>query len=269
MAADITIVLMTCGELSETQCVAAIEPFRDQVEFVEVRNVFPQIKALNQMIESVQTEYFIPLDADIVLYPNAWDRISNAWRKHWRSNDWHSILFSLWDTLTEKKILALKLMRTQIMKQNLFAESATPDVEHYGRLTSAGYKCIHDYIKQSPIGDHIVAGQHFCYHKYRDVYQTYRSHNFEWDSGAFLGGDDLREKAKAHFDFFLNKWILTRRKDYLYCIAGMMDGILSPVQNVSKTLEGCTYAMDENYAIESFINWYIESDPFIRPDSVI
>ena len=266
---DITLVLMTCGELSEQKCLAAIDLFRDQVEFAEVRNVFPQIKALNQMIDSVQTEYFIPLDADIVLYENAWARISNAWRKHWRSNDWHSILFPLWDTLTEKKILALKLMKTQIMKDNLFAESATPDVEHYGRLTSLGYKCIHEYLKQDPIGDHIVCGKHFCYHKYRDVYQTYRSHNFEWDSGAFLGGDDLREKSKAHFDFFLYKWIITGNKDYLNCIAGMMDGILSPVQNVSKSLEKYEYGMDENYAIEAFINWYIANDPFLEKESLL
>ena len=96
---------MSCGELSETRCLESIQPFRDQIEFAEVRNVFPQIKALNQMIELVQTEYFVPLDADMVLYPDAWDRISNAWRKHWRNSMWHSILFPLWDTLTQRKIL--------------------------------------------------------------------------------------------------------------------------------------------------------------------
>ena len=259
---DITFVLMTCGELSEQKCVDAIQSFREHIEFVEVRNVFPQIKALNQMINSVETEYFVPLDADMVLYENAWQRISNAWRKHWRDPEWHSILFPLWDTLTEKKILALKLMRTSIMKNNLFAESSTPDVEHYKRLTSQGHKCVADYLKQSPIGDHIVAGKHFCYFKYRDVYQTYRSHNFEWDSGAFFGGDNLREKAKAHFDFFLYKWIITSNRDYLNCIAGMMDGILSPLENVSKSLEKREYWMDENYAVEAFINWYIQTNPF-------
>lgn len=258
---DITFVLMTCGELSEQRCLQAIEPFRDQIEFFEVRNVFPQIKALNQMIAGVQTDYFIPLDADMVLYSDAWDRISNAWRKHWRNPDWHSLLFSLWDTLTEKKILALKLMRTAVMKEHIFAESATPDVEHYQRLTSLGYTCIHDYIKQRPIGDHVVAGKHFCYFKYRDVYQTYRSHNFEWDSGAFLGGDNLRQRAKAHFDFFLYKWIMTKNTDYLDCIAGMMDGILSDSDHKSKTLEIKEYRIDTKYAIECFLDWYMKEEP--------
>ena len=255
---DITFVLMTCGEVTESRCLAAIEPFRDKIEFSEIRNVYPQIKALNQMVESVQTEYFVALDADMILYDDAWDRISNAWRKHWRDTGWHSILFSLWDTFTERKILALKLMRTSIMKANLFSESATPDVEHYGRLKSLGYVSVNDYIKQKPIGDHIVSGEHFCYHKYRDLYQTYRQHNFEWDSGAFFGGSDLKERAKAHYDFFLYKWIITSNPDYLCSIAGMMDGILSPVENKSKSLENRQYFIDKNYAIEAYLKWVTE-----------
>jgi len=256
---DVTICVMSCGELTEKKCIKAIEPFLEQgCPFQRVTDVFPQSKALNQMIEQCDTPWLIPVDADIILYPNAWDRISNAWRKHWRGPNWHSILFPLWDTLTEKKILALKLMRTSIMKANLFTESSTPDVEHYQRLKSQGHICIHDYINQGPIGDHVVAGDHFCYHKYRDVYQTYRSHNFEWDSGAFLGGEDLRERAKAHFNFFLYKWAMTENTDYLYSIAGMMDGILSPIEHKSKSLESHEYMIDKNYGIEAYWKWQID-----------
>lgn len=259
---NITVVMATCGEETEGRCVESILPFIDEVEFITIRNVFPQVKMLNQMIDMVQTPYFIALDADMILYQDAWDRISNAWRKHWRDSDWHSILFPLWDTLTERKILALKLMRTSIMKDNLFSESATPDVEHYQRLTSQGYVCIHDYLKQKPIGDHVVVGNHFCYHKYRDVYQTYRSHNFEWDSGAFLGGNDLRSRAKAHYDFFLTKWIFTNNDDYLYCIAGMMDGILSPIENKSKSLNRSEYSITKKEAIDYYLKWAIEKEMY-------
>lgn len=269
MSKAITFVLMTCGELSEKRCLKAIEPFRDEIEFFEVRNVCPQIKALNQMIEGVQTEYFVPLDADMVLYDGAWDRISNAWRKHWRSPEWHSILFPLWDTLTDRKILALKLLRTSIMRENLFADVPTPDVEHYQRLTSKGYTCIHDYLKQGPVGDHVVAGKHFCYFKYRDVYQTYRAHNFEWDSGAFMGGSDLRSRAKCHFDFFLYKWIMTRNKDYLYCIGGMMDGITSPLEQRSKTLDSFEYRYNSGNCLQAFFDWYAKDDPFKFNDALL
>ena len=255
---DITLVLMTCGELSEKDCLAAIQPFRDQIEFFEVRNVYPQTKALNQMIEGVQTEYFIPLDADMVLDQDAWPRIKNALNKHRHNTQWHSILFSLWDTLTERKILALKILRSKAAKENTFSDTPTPDVEHYKRLTDRGYTCVHDYIKQKPIGKHVVKGRRFCYNKYRDVYQTYRAHNFEWDSGAFMGGTDLRTHAKAHFDFFLQKYVKTDDVDCLDCIAGMMDGILSPLENRSKTLEEREYMVATDRAIHVFMEWYMK-----------
>lgn len=254
---DLTFVLMTCGEKTEPECLKSIEPFREEINFFEVRNVFPQIKALNQMIDGVNTEFFIPLDADMVLDHDAWPRIKNAINKNRHDQNWHSILFNLWDTLTERQILALKILRTKIMKENPFVESATPDVEHYQRLTSLGYTCIHDYLKQRPIGKHVIKGKHFCYYKFRDVYQTYRAHNFEWDSGVFVGGNDLRSRAKSHFDFFIKMYVKTDNKDYMHCIAGMMDGILSPIENKSKNLRKKKYKIKTKYAVDSFINWYM------------
>lgn len=256
---DLTLVLMTCGENSERECIKAIQPFYDQIEFFEVRNVFPQIKALNQMIDGVKTEFFIPLDADIVLDHDAWPRIVNAINKNRHDPLWHSILFKLWDTLTQKEILALKILRTKIMKENLFAESSTPDVEHYQRLTDLGYTCIHDYLKQRPIGKHIISGKHFCYFKFRDVYQTYRTYNFEWDSGVFLGGHDLKSKAKCHFDYFVKMYAKTGNRDFLHCIAGMMDGILSPIENKSKTLANKEYKIKTKWCLDAFYNWYMPS----------
>lgn len=269
MKFDITFVMMTCGELAEKDCLAAIQPFRDQISFFEVRNVFPQIKALRQMVDGVQTEYFVALDSDMVLFPDAWDRINNALRHHYRNESWHSILFPLWDTLTERKILALKVMRSKAMKQVLFEESATPDVSHYQALTDAGWTCIHDYLRTRPIGEHRVAGKHFCYFKYRDVYQTYKSHNFEWDSGAFMGGDTLRERAKAHYDFFVYKYLTTDNKDYLHCIAGMMDGILSPVEHKSKNLKDREYKVPTDLAIHEFYHWYMRDEPLKNMENLL
>lgn len=255
---DVTFVLMSCGELSEKDCLAAIRPFRKDVEFFEVRNVYPQIKALNQMIDGVKTEFFIPLDADIVLNPDAWPKIRTALNKYRHRTDWHSILFPLWDTLTERRILALKLLRSEACKRFPFNESATPDVEHYKRLTDAGYTCIHDFLKLAPIGRHIVKGKYFCYHKYRDVYQTYKAHGWEWDSGAFMGGKTLFERALAHFHYFLYKWITTDDRDYLWCIAGMTDGILSPTENKSKNYKSRKLMFKPKSAIHCFVDWYMK-----------
>lgn len=255
---DITICVMSCGELTEKDCWKSLKQCEGKVVFQTVKDVCPQIKALNQMVSQCNTEFLIPVDVDMVLDYDAWPRITNAIRKHVHNPQWHSILFPLWDTLTETKILSLKIMRSNIIKEIMFEETATPDVAHYQRLTDSGYSCIHDYLKQKPIGNHIVKGKHFCYNKYRDVYQTYKAHGFDWQSGAFLGGETLPERAKAHFHYFVHKWLKTYNKDYLWCIAGMMDGITSETINKSKNLNNKEYKFTIESGVHCFMDWYMK-----------
>lgn len=252
---DITFCLITCGEETEAECLAALTPFRDSIVLQEVRSVCPQIKALNTMLEQVETPYLVELNSDMVLFADAYERIRRAIDKYSHDPQWHSILFPLWDTLTEKQILALKILRTEIVKRFPFHESATPDIGHFKELTDAGYTCITNYLQKNPIGQHIVRGKKFCYNKYRDVYLTYRSHGWEWDSGAFMGGDDIVQKSKNHFDFFLYKYLTTDNKDYLYCIAGMIDGITAPLEHKSKDLSKKD-KIPARLAIDRYLKWY-------------
>lgn len=253
---EITFCLMTCGEETESECLEAIAPWKEKITFQEVRNISPQIKALNQMLLQCQTEWLIPLDSDIVLYEDALDRIVRAIEKFQHDANWHTILFKLYDTLTETEILALKILRAKIMKIHPFAETATPDVEHFHRLTAAGYTCIDQLLVKNPIGKHIVRGKHFCYHKYRDVYQTLRTHGYEWDSNVFNGGNTILEKSKAHYDFFLKKYLETDNEDYLWCIAGMTDGLTSDQENKSKDLSSVEYRYDRISILDAYLSWY-------------
>jgi hypothetical protein len=247
---------MTCGEKTEKRCLAAIAPFRDKIEFREVRNVTPQIKALNLMLQSASTPYLVPLDSDMILDADAFERINRAIDKYSHDPNWHSILFPLWDTLTEQRILALKILRTEIMRSYPFIDSPTPDVEHFCRLTDAGYSCIQNYLSRPTIGKHVVKGKFFCYHKYRDVYMTLRKHDREWDQGVFKGGTTIYEKSKAHFDYFLYKHVITDDPDYLYCIAGMVDGITSPLEEKSKSLQRRPMRIKKALAIDEYVRWY-------------
>lgn len=245
---------MTCGEETEKLCLNAIQPWKDRIVFQEVRNVFPQVKALNQMINQTNTEYLIPLDSDIVLNNDAFERICWAIDKFSHDTAWHSILFKLWDTLTEKEILALKILRTEIMKKHLFKDVATPDVEHFTRLTNSGHTCIDKMLSKPPIGRHIVQGKHFCYHKYKDIYQTLRTHKKEWDPAVFMGGETILEKSENHFNYFLNKYLITDNEDYLWAITGMIDGITSKYFSSSKNLN-TKFECDCHEGIMNYLNW--------------
>lgn len=255
----ITFCLMSCGEKTEKKCLKAIEHFKEKIVFQEVRNVYPQLKALNQMIEQCNTEYLVPLDADIILDKDAYERIEKGISKFKDDMKWHSILFPLFDTLTQQRILALKVMRADVLKKYPFIESRTPDVEHYQRLKDAGYTAITHYLSSRVIGKHVVKGKWFCYNKYKDVYLTLRSHKTEWDQGVFKGGRDILEKAKNHFNYFLLRWIETGNDDYLYCIAGMTEGLINPVDNQSKDLKRGKMMIPKKDAIHWFFDWFVKN----------
>jgi hypothetical protein len=264
----VTLCVMSCGETTLPKCLAALEPFRERCVIQEVRNVFPQIKALNQMIEQVQTPYLVPVDSDMILEPDAYERIQRAIDKYSHDPKWHSILFPLWDVLTQRKILALKVLRSEVMKSHPFVDSPTPDIEHFQRLTAAGYTCITNYLERACIGNHVVQGPYISYHKYRDVYLTLRSHDREWDQAVFMGGGDVREKSKKHFDFFFHRYVLTGNEDYIYCIAGMLDGLLSEVDHRSKSLEQRPMEVTKKHAVARYLDWYIKTTNALGGDAL-
>ena len=85
---------------------------------------------------------------------------------------------------------------------------------------------------------------------------TLRVYGYEWDSGVFVGGETVLEKSKAHFDFFLSKYIETNNTDYLWCIAGMTDGLISDLDNRSKSLSETNYKYKEIEILDAYWAWY-------------
>ncbi len=253
---SLTMCLLTCGEPTTDECLDSIQHEWSKFTLDRVEHVTPQIRALNLMLDRCETEYLVPLDADMLLNFNFFERIESAIDEHEDDPTWHSILFPLWDTLTQQKILALKVLRMPIMRQCPFKESSTPDINHFTDLTNMGYRCISNYLEEEPIGNHVVRGSYFCYMKYRDVYQTMRSHQRLWVPGV-AKGNTVRECAINHFNFFMGEFNKTRNEDYKHCIAGMLDGLTSEISNQSKSLEH-PVRIDIDQIDKQFLNWLLE-----------
>ena len=244
---------ISCGELTKQESLDALKPFAGRYVLTPIYNVRPQVKALNQMIALVKEEFFIELDGDMILNTNAFDRIETAIDKHKHDESWHTILFKLFDTFTQTEILSLKVMRSKIMKQFLFKDVPTPDVEHYNRLKEAGYKCIDEYLPTNPIGQHVLRGNNICYHKYKDVYSTLRYYNRQWDDAVFMGGKTIRDKSKNHFDYFVYMYSITNNDDYLAAIIGMVDGLTNS-DSKSKSID--KDKIYTNNCIDRYFNYY-------------
>lgn len=251
----LTFCLMTCGEETETDCMSAFRRSSagHDVVFSEVRGVVPASRALNAMIAGCVTEFLVPLDADFLLYDGFMSRIKDNIGKYRHDPTWHSILFPLWDTLTQIKIMALKVFRADVVKLIPYKDDACPDIQHYRDLTAAGYGAI-DLMHEDPIGDHVVRGEFLCYAKLRDLYMVARSHPEAILESHFKGGKDLKSRANKHFGFFRERLEQTGSRDYLYCIAGMVEGLIEPLDRGSKDLKKPMKVPAED-AVEMFSKW--------------
>jgi glycosyltransferase involved in cell wall biosynthesis len=248
---------MTCGEETEKECLEAfrtgVRAYPDKVTFQEVRNITPASVALNKMFDLCKTKYLVPLDADMILYLGFMERITSAIDKH--PSGWHSLLFPLWDTLTARKIMALKVFDMDIIKNFRYQDDPCPDIKHYKDLDRAGYKAV-NLMEEQPIGDHVVRGNFFCYAKYRDLYMVTRSHPETILESHFIGGRDLKSRAKNHFDFFSIAYQNTGNVDYLYCISGMVEGLTNPLTHKSKDLSDTNMRISLGNAENIFKSWY-------------
>lgn len=237
----LTVVLISCDELTKPLSKLSA----GNVLIKEINNVYPQIDALNAMIDCVDTEFFIELNADMILHDNWLERIKNK-ISSW--TDQYSSIFNLWDTFTQEKILALKIFKTSIMKENRFRDVPTPDIEHYQRITKE-YRLDIESLKEVPIGYHVVKGQKYCYAKYKDVYKTLRTHQFAWDAGVFKGGSDVNSRSKNHAEFFEKRYYETGDCDYLAGMAGMMDGLTCELDGKSKSYENFNFKYEINEGV--------------------
>jgi hypothetical protein len=246
--------LQSCGEETLKNCVEAFyaEP-GERAILHEIHNMTPASVVLNKMIEiCVDSTHFVPLDADFILYPGFLGRIHDAIGR--AKGNWHSILFPLWDTLTQEKIMALKVFRTDVIKDFPFKDLPCPDVQHYKDLGAAGYNAV-NLMSQKPIGDHVVRGGYFCYAKYRDLYNVLQAYPDTVLESHFKGGNTVKERAFKHFGFFMKRYCQTGNDDYLYCIAGMVEGLTMPRTGESKDLSDREMRVDVVDAKRLFSKW--------------
>lgn len=229
MMPEVTMCLLSCGEDTESECLDAISEHRGEFVFHEIRNISPQSIALNQMIAQCNTPYLIPLDSDFLLYKGFWNRILTEIEKAKTDSKWHSILFSMWDTLTLKKVRSLKIFKTEVVKQYPYKDVRHPDRSHFLDLTQAGYHAIEEPLNQAPIGSHVVRGSKRCYSRYKDIYLCKRA--------ADLCYSDLWKSASEDADFFEKRYCETGNEDFLWCILGIYDGLTCKYVPESKASE--------------------------------
>ena len=78
---DLTVFVVTTGEGVEDECVAALERQTRSFRLETISNVYPMSAAFQAMPDRCETPYFLQVDADMVLEPDAAETLHDALRR--------------------------------------------------------------------------------------------------------------------------------------------------------------------------------------------
>jgi hypothetical protein len=130
---EVTAVLLSLDEPSVERALASIAsqslPFAD---VVRVERVTPFHRALNDGAARVRTEFFVQVDADMILDDDCAERLAACTRP-----EVGAVIGMLRDPLYGR-VEAIKLFRTAELTRLGFDDSISPDTDYLGRMERAG-----------------------------------------------------------------------------------------------------------------------------------
>jgi hypothetical protein len=130
---DVTAVLLSLGEPSSERALASIArqslPFAD---VVRVDGVRPFHRALNEGAARVRTDFFVQVDADMILDDDCVERLAAC-----TGPEIGAVIGMLRDPLYGR-VEAIKLFRTADLTRLGFDDSISPDTDYLGRMERAG-----------------------------------------------------------------------------------------------------------------------------------
>lgn len=130
---DVTAVVLSLGEPSVERALASIArqslPFAD---VVRVEGVTPFHRALNEGAARVRTDFFVQVDADMILDDDCAERLAAC-----AASEVGAVIGMLRDPLYGR-VEAIKLFRTAEITRLGFDDSISPDTDYLGRMERAG-----------------------------------------------------------------------------------------------------------------------------------
>jgi len=136
---DLTVFIITTGKnINYPDCIKALQKQSFSFKVDIIREYSPLSVAFQEMLNRCTTKYFIQVDEDMVLQPNAIETLYNSIKNQ---SQYSMICYSLNDVHYGIDILGIKIYDHDIFKQ--FPYNTTHpscEVEQLERVTNAGYK---------------------------------------------------------------------------------------------------------------------------------
>ncbi len=165
---NVTVFILTVGDLVFDDCKKAIDAQNStsfQVELIE--HVHPFNAAAQEMIRRCRTPYFIQVDEDMILHPDAVGRMEQAMTQ--APAEVGMICFHLYDEDRECPIQGIKIYRTELMKRLSFRDVKASEMNLLDQMGEQGIRWI---LHPDTLGRH---GTRYTpetiYRRYKTMYE--------------------------------------------------------------------------------------------------
>ena len=239
-----TVYVLTVDDPAYPACKAAVDaqqggPFRVEI----IRNVTPFSAAAQKMIADCRSEYFIQVDEDMMLNPDAVTTMETAMRR--APADVGMICFHLFDEDRACPIQGIKIYRTAAMKPFAFQNVKASEMDLLEQMGQRGVRWI---LHPEVLGRHgTVYTPETIYRRYKTMYEKDIR---QWNTLT----SDIRRKA--------DQFRATGDQLALFALLGAAHGIIEGPRSVDSEKDARDYALKE---LDVFSRLFRHTPPVSQP----
>lgn len=214
-AEDLTVFVTTVGDQPNfSDCMAHLQAQTVRVPIDIIDHVAPMSEAFQEMHRRCRTDYYLQVDEDMILFPEAIETM-RGWM---RSAAWNvaMICSPLWDCDAERAIYGLKIYRSSIVKNFPYENTLSCEINQRARLERAGYHVVLHPLgeRSSCLGEH---GKHYTPESiFKRWQRCFRKHR------RFCHMDWIEPYAQR----LLERYVATGQTLHLYAFLGAVAGIV-------------------------------------------
>lgn len=209
-----TLFVATIGdEENFRDCMAHLRAQSVQRPIEIVDHVAPMSAAFQQMLERCTTPYYVQVDEDMILFPDAIATLERLLAK--QPAQVAMVCAPLWDCDTEFAIYGVKIYRHAIVRRFPYRDVTGCEVDQIARMAAEGFtvECLPLKGRASCLGEH---GKHYTpvtiFKRWQRIFQTHRRlNNQKW--------------IEPWPQKLLERYLQSRDSVHLYALLGAIAGI--------------------------------------------
>jgi hypothetical protein len=211
---ETTIFVTTIGdEVNFADCMEHLRAQTVQRPIEIIDHVAPMSSALQQMHVRCTTGFYMQVDEDMILFPDAVAKLEEMIRKS--SGQVAMVCAPLWDCDTEQPIYGVKIYRHEIVRQFPYQDSISSETQQLDRIKAAGFE-----VELLPLTDRLgCLGEHGKHYTPETIFRRWQR--------LFHKHEQLGHRAwiEPWAEKLLDRYIVSKDKTHLYALLGAVAGI--------------------------------------------